>query len=78
VTQHNRALALPLAIADVKVRMADSCRRHPDADLSRSRRIELERLDPDRDARPVEDGGTDRGGRGHGRRIARRGEPVAA
>ena len=65
VAEHDRALPLPLAVADVEIRVADAGRRHPDADLARPGRIELEGLDPDRHARAIEDGGPDRrrGGR---------------
>ena len=61
VAEDDRALPLPVAVADVEVRVADAGRRHPDADLARTGRVELERLDPDGHAGAVDDRGADRG-----------------
>ncbi len=46
--------------------MTHACCSHPNPDLAGPRRIQLEGLDPDRHARPIEDGGADQG-RCHGR-----------
>jgi len=72
MAHHDRAFAVPITVADMEVGVADPGGGHPDADLARTRRDELERLDPGRDARPVENGRADRRGIAHGGRIARR------
>ena len=81
VAEDDRALALPVPVANVEIGMADAGRRHPNADLARTGRIELEIFDPDGNAGTVDHGGADRrnGERfSHRRRIARRDCSVAA
>ena len=56
VAHHDRAFALPLAVPDVQVGVADAGRDHPDPDLARPGRGERQRLDPGRHAGPLEDG----------------------
>ena len=65
VAHHDRSRPLPLAVADVEVRVADARRGHPDAHLAGPRLVERQLLDAWL-ARAVEDGGTNREG-GHRR-----------
>jgi hypothetical protein len=72
VPEHQRSRALPVAVADVEVRVADARRHHPDADLAVPRFVQRQLLDPERLPRPLDDR------RAHGARHAasvRRGEP---
>ena len=45
VAQHDRPRALPVAVADVQVGVADARRGHPHEDLARPRVVEAQRLD---------------------------------
>src|SRR5439155_14253981 len=66
VAEDDRPRPLPLAVANVEVRVADARSEHPHPDLARTGRVEVERLDPGRNAGPIENGRPDRRTCGHG------------
>jgi peptidoglycan/xylan/chitin deacetylase (PgdA/CDA1 family) len=57
VTEDDRAGALPVAVADMEIRMADARGKHPDAHLAATWLVENKVLDRDRRSRSLHDGG---------------------